>query len=301
MDKKISNPNLLRFQSQSARTPNSGSIIFQMRHLTDPNQTEEIKTSVPPRLKLQNAVKTEMTNSQEEANQLFGITDSKDANHSMVTQVSFFEPNKDLDRSALVVVFVLTHIQFFETLFDIQRENEVAKVSISQCLNILDCVLHKPARGEQTRKSTVDLFISNMQLLGISISVLNNQRSPLLMKQVMQKQLDKEEAENFIIEFGASFIPPNEIELKSPLLALLPPHEGVGNRKFRLIWCLLERNSFIYPAIVEDDYEVCALYKSELFTRFGSIHSCLLSGSKMLYACYSSSTLSRPILIPYEK
>jgi hypothetical protein len=273
-----------------------------MRHLSDPiKQEEEKKTETSFKISIPLNQKTEIVRSQEEANSLFGITEVKETEKKIITQISFFEPTKDLEQSALLVAFVVSNECFFETLFDFQNENEVVKVSIKHCLNILDCVLHKPAKEELTRKTVINNFIANMQLLGFSISQIEDARSVLLMKQRMQNLMDVDESEQYIVEFETKFIPPNEIELKSPLLTFLPNTGDRGMRKLKLKWCLFERNSFIYPAIVEDDYEVAALYKSELFTRFGSISSCILSGSKLLYACYSTSNAVRPELVPYEK
>ena len=220
MDKKISNPNLLRFQKQGTKSQALGGVRFNMRHLSDPTKQEEEQQKKPSNLKLTIPLnqKTETINSQEEANSLYGITNVNDSKKSIITQISFFEPTKDLERSALLVVFAATNVQFFETLFDLQRDDEICKISIKHSLDILDCVLHKPAKGEQTRKIVINNFISNMQLLGFSISQVEDSKSILLMKQRMQKLLDAEDSDNFIVELGSSFIPPNEDELKSPLL-----------------------------------------------------------------------------------
>ena len=79
MDKKISNPNLLKLQNQGSRPPVAGGVRFNMRHLTDPTKSkEEPKKENSLKLTIPLNQRTEIIHSQEEANSIYSITEVKE-------------------------------------------------------------------------------------------------------------------------------------------------------------------------------------------------------------------------------
>lgn len=297
---KSSNPNVLKFAAQSPRISAQSSRLLNPRGISESRSVFQPEI-IMPSIEMEKAKKTEVIADQEEANKLFGLEEIKEQRGMIATQIQIIEPHKDLTQSALIVVFLVSHFEFFETLFEVTRNNEIAIVSISKCINILSCVLHEPTKFPRTIYDDIEYFFGNMQLLGISMSQVTKIKSVQALQKDIEGKLAKEEIENMIYQIDYPKLQlPQTIDALSPIMQTLPEGFKPIYRQYKLIWALCLRNNVIYPAIIEEDGEVVALYKSELFTRFGSLQSLILSGSTLLYVCYSGSPTTRPVLIPSD-
>lgn len=295
---KISNPNLLKFLPQNRQNVNRSGAKVNDRSINDTeadfNYADNQKLSDTPQHK-----KAKANLDETEANSEFELGEEESERQNLVSTIQFIEPHKDLTQSALIVVFVLSHYELFEQMFEVTRNDDSAIVSITKCINILSCVLHEPTKFPRTIFDDIQYFFGNMQLLGISMGPVTKVKSIPTLKMNIETQLAKEDVENMIFRIDYPKLNlPNTIDVASPIMQLLPEGSETIYRQFKLIWALCLRNNVLYPAIVEEDGEIAALYKSELFTRFGSLQSCILSGSTVLFACYSSSTSKRPMLVP---
>ena len=196
----------------------------------------------------------------------------------------FSHPLNDSFISSLLVVFLLSHFDFFSsflTLFNEYGEINLEKAKLEIETLILDSLANDLSQ-----------FIIHLQSLSISIIGPMEFDSLLNLEVVMQAEFEKNHTEEILISNKLLTIPPNTIKVKSLFVEKVTGEEYLV--EYKLIWAICQKDDRYFPVLLRDDFTCDVLYRCTYSYLFGSIESLYYSGAKILYVCYSLRHFSYP-------
>lgn len=284
--------------TKNVLSPETRAYDFSSSQLVSHDSNSSVRGSYIGQPYIDESKKLKVFKDEKEVVQHFELTPLNDKEKCTTSSVYFQNPLTDLFQSSLYVTLVVSHFRFCNVLFNFPQADGNYLVDLTHIHSIFSTLFVTESDENPTLAQRMSMFVHTMYMLNLSVSGPIEVHNEADIESKIQEIVFDKEVECVIFEIKSDDIsPPNRVTVNSPLVKVNLVKNFDLKREFDLIWGIFERKEHIFPLLVEDDYEVVALYKCILYNRFGSINSLLMSGSKPHFLAYSCNKSGRPQVI----